>query len=533
MITLNQLAMAYGHKLLFTEVDLLLIDNTRYALVGANGAGKSTLLKLITGEEEPIAGSISIPKSSTIGWLKQDQYRYEDTIIVDVVMQGKQQLWQALVEKDQIINSTDTHQDIGFRLGQLEEIIAHNDGYTAVALAEKLLIGLGIKAEYLYQPLKALSGGYKLRVLLAQTLFQQPEILLLDEPTNHLDIVSIAWLEKYLKSEFAGLLVFISHDMDFIDRLADHILDVDYGEIREYSGNYQKYLEEKNLIIEQKLHAKKQIEGKIAEMQRFVDRFSASATRAKQAQSRVKMIEKMELPDIKNSSRISPHFHFNPNRPSGKQVLKVNNIAKSYAEKRIFSHLNFTIQRGEKVAIMGANGVGKSTLLKVLLDKTNHDEGDYEWGHEANISYFSQDHHDTLKQHINVLDWLTHEISAYATSQDIRKTLGQVLFTKDDVYKDILSISGGEAARLLLAKMIIEPANILILDEPTNHLDIDATEALADALANYTGTVIVVSHNRHFISKIATRILYISEKKGLFDFKGGYTAFEKDQNNII
>lgn len=520
----TQLSMAYGGKLLFTDVDLLLSPRTRYALVGANGTGKSTLLRLIAGEEEPLEGAVAIPKDASIGWLKQDQYRYEDTLITDIVIQGKPQLWQALVEKEQLLTSEQWDDEAGYRLGKLEETIAHYDGYSAEAFAEKLLIGLGVDTKYHRQPLKALSGGYKLRVLLAQTLFQQPDVLLLDEPTNHLDIVSIDWLEKYLKSEFEGLLLFISHDMEFVNRLSDYILDIDYGEIRQYSGNYQKFLAEKQLIAEQKLQEKTSVEKKIAELQKFVDRFGAKASKAAQAQSRVKMIEKLEIPDIKRSSRIIPHFHFKPQRPSGKQVLKVHNLSKHYQEQSIFQRVNFDIMRGEKVAVIGANGVGKSTLLKALLGIINADEGQSEWGHETHISYFSQDHHDALNKHTSVLQWLSDEMP-HCPSQQVRKILGQALFTKDEVEKDILSLSGGEAARLLLAKMMLEQANVLILDEPTNHLDLETTEALANALADYPGTVIVVSHNRHFISKFAARVIFVAKEKGIKDFKGTYNDY--------
>lgn len=526
MILINQLSMAYGEKLLFFEVNLILNAQTHYALVGANGAGKSTLLKLITKEEEPISGSIAYPKDATIGWLKQDQFRYEDTVLTDIVIQGKPALWQAMIEKEELLTSPHWDEKIAHRVSQLEEIIAHYDGYSAFSFAEKLLIGLGIHAEYHKKTLSALSGGYKLRVLLAQALFQEPDILLLDEPTNHLDIISIRWLEKYLKNEFKGLVLFISHDVEFINRLADYILDVDYGEIRQYSGNYDKFMAEKKLVEEQQLQIKKSLEDKVAEMQRFVDRFRASATRAKQAQSRVKMIEKIELPDIKNSSRQTPYFHFKPHRSSGKHVLKVNQLSKHFQDRKLFQNVNFEISRGEKVAIIGENGIGKSTLIKILLGKVTQDDGQYEWGHETHISYFSQDHHDLLNEHMQVLHWLAGQVSN-VTEQQVRKALGQVLFKKEEVEKDILSISGGEAARLLLAKIGLESANILMLDEPTNHLDIEATDALAEALRNYTGTLIFVSHDRHFISKIANRVLFISHNKAIQDYKGSFVEFEK------
>lgn len=518
MITINQLSMAYGEKLLFYDVTLLLSPQKRYALVGANGAGKSTFLKLLMGTEEPIAGSVSIPKAASVGWLKQDQFRYENTLITDIVLQGKPALWEAMQEKERLLIANQWDEKNVNRFSKLEETIAHLNGYTAEGLAEKLLTGLGIQPEYHKKPLSTLSGGFKLRVLLAQALFQEPDILLLDEPTNHLDVVSIQWLEQYLKNEFAGLLLFISHDLAFIDRLADNILDVDYGEIRQYSGNYEKFLAEKQLIEEQKRHEKQHAELKVAEMQRFVDKFRASSSRAKQAQSRLKMIEKIEIPDIKKSSRVTPHFKFSPLRPSGKQVLKVKNLTKDFKNKKLFKELNFEIKRGEKVAIVGENGIGKSTLIKLLLGQISPDHGNFEWGYETQISYFSQDHHDLLNKKASVLEWLSNQVNA-ASEQTIRKVLAQVLFTKDEVKKDILALSGGEAARLLLAKLILESPNVLVLDEPTNHLDIEANDSLANALKNYSGTLLFVSHDRHFINKIANRVLFISHHKKLQDVK--------------
>lgn len=525
MILISQLAMSYGEKLLFFDVNLNLTGQNRYALVGANGAGKSTLLKLITGEETPLDGSISIPKDARVGWLKQDQFRYENTAITDIVLQGKPQLWHAMVEKEKLLESHDWNDKIANQFSKLEDKINELNGYAALAFAEKLLLGLGIAKEYHQKPLNLLSGGYKLRVLLAQVLFQEPDILLLDEPTNHLDIISIRWLEKYLTSEFRGLVLFISHDVEFINRLASSILDVDYGEIRQYPGNYEKFLQEKKFVEEQMLNIKKNIEQKMQSMQSFVDRFRASPTRAKQAQSRLKMIEKMELPDIKQSSRTFPNFAFKPLRPSGKNVLNVKKLAKHFQEKKLFTDINFSVLRGEKIAIIGENGVGKSTLIKILLNKISPDEGQCEWGTETNISYFSQDHHDLLNESINVLEWLQHDVGN-VSEQQVRKVLGQVLFKKDDVFKNILALSGGEAARLLLARVVLAQPNVLVLDEPTNHLDIEATEALAHALKNYTGTLIFVSHDRHFIHAIANRVLFISHNKKMIDYRGDFAAFE-------
>lgn len=527
MISLNQLGMAFGQKLLFYDVSLNLNTGNSYALVGANGCGKSTFFKLINGEEELTLGDITIPKDASIGWLKQDQFRYEDTPLKEIVLQGKPELWAALQEKESLLGSEAWDDETGFRFAELEEIIFHYNGYNAPVEVESILTGLGIAVSYHDKPLKALSGGYKLRVLLAQTLFQQPSILLLDEPTNHLDILSIQWLEKFLKNEYKGLVIFISHDMEFIDNLADYILDVDFGEIRQYRGKYQRFLSEKALLQEQRLIEKKSAEAKIADMQKFVDRFGAKASKAGQAKSRMKMIEKIEIPDLKNSSRIAPNFQFVPKRPSGKLVCKVEGLSKAFRDKQLFKAFNFEMMRGDKVAIMGVNGRGKSTFIKTLIGLVQQDEGKVTLGNEVRISYFSQDHHELLNSSVSVLNWL-NELATGSTEQQVRKVLGQMLFVKDDVEKNILSLSGGESARLLLAKVILEAPNLLVLDEPTNHMDLETIEVLAKALADYTGTLIFVSHNRYFIEQIATRILYFTESDQIIDFKGSYAEFSEE-----
>lgn len=516
--------MTFGHKLLFYDVNLILNDNKAYALVGANGCGKSTFFKLITGEEEPSSGEIVFPKAATIGWLKQDQFKYEDTPIQDIVLQGKLDLWQALQEKEQLLLTDNWDDKKGLRFGELEEIIFHYDGYNALNEIESILTGLGILPEFHSKPLESLSGGYKLRVLLARALFQKPSILLLDEPTNHLDIVSIKWLEEYLKSSFNGLLIFISHDVDFIDNVATDILDIDFGEIRKYPSKYNKFLAEKSLLQEQKLVERKSAEAKVEHLQKFVDRFGAKASKATLARSRMKMIEKTEIPDIVNSSRISPNFKFIPEHPSAKLVCKIESLSKSFKDKELFTNFNYEVKKNDKIAILGINGRGKSTLIKILMNLIHADNGSFTWGSNVKASYFSQDHHDLLKQSISAIDWL-HENITKANDQQIRKMLGQMLFTKDDAHKNILSLSGGEAARLLLAKVMLDSPNLLILDEPTNHLDLETIEVLADALAKYQGTILFVSHNRHFTQKIANRILYFTENKGLKDFKGKYSEF--------
>lgn len=524
MISISNVSMHYGAKLLFDEVNLNLLPGKRYSLVGANGAGKSTLLRLLSGEDTPSLGEIIVAKQSTIGFLKQDQFKYENNTVLEVVLQGKPQLWAALKEKEQILAGETLDEAAGLRLGVLEEIIFHQEGYTAETFIQSLLIGLGVEQNYHLKPLNALSGGFKLRALLAQALFEQPDILLLDEPTNHLDIMSIAWLENYLKTQFKGVLLFISHDHGFLNNLSTHVLDIDFGEVCEYVGNYDYFMREKKLRVEQKMSERQYLENKIAHMRVFVERFKASASRSKQALSREKMIDKLELPDIKKSSRISPDFHFKQKRPSGKVALTLEKISKNFGEKTVLKNVSFAINRGEKVAIIGHNGIGKSTLLKILLGQHSATEGSYTWGYESHISYFAQDHHESLHGNMKVLDWLCQERESEATREAIRKALGQVLFTQDEVYKHLQTLSGGEAARLLFANMMLMQANVVILDEPTNHLDLESREALAEALRKFEGTVIFVSHDRHFVSTIATRVIALTEK-GITDFHGKYTDY--------
>ncbi len=524
MISMTELSMHYGSKLLFDEVNLLLLTGKRYAIVGSNGSGKSTLLRLMMLEETPSLGEISTPKGMNVGWVNQDQFRFENVRVIDVVIQGKAELWKALEEKEELLTGEWTDRATQ-RFSEIEEMIAHHDGYMAEGQAHTLLTGLGIPLENHEKPLSMLSGGFKMRVLLAQALFGAPDILLLDEPTNHLDMVTICWLEEYLINNFKGLLVFVSHDIKFLNNVATSILDIDYGEIREYPGNYDKFLVNKEIIMGQKLQEKKNLEDKIANLQKFVDRFKAKASKATQARSRVKMIDKIELPDIKNSSRIAPHFDFQCKRPSGKQVLIASNISKSFGDKQVLKDVKVDIKRGEKVAIVGPNGIGKSTFLKIILGLVEQDTGTVEWGYETQTAYFAQDHHETLKDNVSVMEWLSHEASS-ETSVKIRHMLGQVLFVKDEVEKSVLQISGGEAARLLLANIMLAKPNVLIMDEPTNHLDVETIEALGKALKAYQGTLLLVSHDRHFVNQVATRVIAIT-KKGIKDFKGSYMEYLK------
>ncbi|MBF0274607.1 MAG: ATP-binding cassette domain-containing protein [Nitrospinae bacterium] len=523
MINVSNLTKQFGHKILFENITIAFHPGKRYGLIGANGSGKSTLLKIISGEETASSGDVTIHKDIKVGTLLQDHFRFEDTRILDVVLMGKPELWKAMEEKEKLLEK-DSHDEVtGHRLAELEDIVAHHDGYNAESFAAELLCGLGIAVELHNQKLKVLPGGFKLRALLAQALFKEPGLLLLDEPTNHLDILSICWLENFLKNNFKGTLLLVSHDHDFINGVCTNIADVDYETVTMYTGNYDQFIAAKELAMEQRERELGSQEKKKAEMQAFVDRFKAKATKARQAQSRQKQIDKMEEVVIKKSSRIFPNFRFEPLRPTGKRVLHVDNLAKSFKEKKVLTNVNLTVMRGEKVAIIGPNGIGKSTLLKIVLGEIEADAGEYEWGHEIIRSYFAQDHKELFKKNTDVYNWL-HDIFPDETIGSIRGMLGKVLFSGDDVKKSVKSISGGESARLMLAKIMFEKGNVLILDEPTNHLDIEGIEALGKALKAYKGTILLVSHDRHFVSRIATRVLEL-HPEGMTDFSGSYQEY--------
>ena len=522
-LNINNLSLNYGAKALFKDVFLTLCYGKRYGVVGANGVGKSTLLRLIAGIEHAVQGSISVPKDAQIGWLKQDLCQYEGMRVIDVVIFGNKNLWSALKSKEQLLLKADFSYEDGVELSNIEEKIVQENGYQADAQAQRLLTGLGIGEQAHYKMLAELSGGLKLRTLLAQVLFACPDILLLDEPTNHLDISSTIWLTKFLQTSYQGLLLVVSHDRDLINLVSTDILDIDYETITLYAGDYDFFIKEKLLENAQREREIKGQQKQLAHMQQFVDRFGAKASKARQAQSKLKQMSKINLVDMRTSSRISPNFNFDINRPPGKKVLDVKDISKSFSQQEVLIKVGFSVHRGEKIGIIGANGLGKSTLLKILLGALPADDGSYEWGYETHLSYFAQDHHEQLTGEQSAYQWLTANV-AQKTSSQIRKMLGKVLFSGDDANKSILTLSGGEAARLLLARIMLDNSNVLILDEPTNHLDLEAIQSLENALVNYQGTLIFTSHDRHFVSNVANRIIALTEF-GIRDHNGNFSSY--------
>jgi ATPase subunit of ABC transporter with duplicated ATPase domains len=522
MLEINNLTLEFADRVLFQDVTVQMFPGHCYGLVGANGTGKSTLLKMLTGQTQEYSGQINSPKHASLGYLRQDHFAFENSRIIDTVIQGRPKLWAARLLQDELSRKPNMDLQDAERYAEAEDTIIQEEGYSAESDAARLLDGLGIPNEQQELPLKTLSGGYKLRVLMAQLLFSKPEMLLLDEPTNHLDIFSIKWLEEHLRN-FPGLLIVVSHDRDFLNAICSHILDIDYGTIRLYTGNYDEFLTAKDLAQEQTVRAIANQEKKKEEMQAFISRFKAKASWASQAQSRVKKLEKMEDLSLIPSSRRYPSFGFKPSVTSGRIPLAAEGLSKSFGDKQVIRNLDIEIERGDRIAIIGPNGVGKSTLLKIMMQLLQPDTGTVTWGHEAHPGYFPQDYHDLLDGDQTCFDWL-YNFDATATIGLIRNLLGRMLFSGDDVKNKLSTLSGGEATRLIFAKLMLQPSNVLLLDEPTNHLDLEAIDMLTEALESYTGTLILVSHNRYFVSRVATRILEL-KPDGFLDYKGTYAEY--------
>jgi ATPase subunit of ABC transporter with duplicated ATPase domains len=524
MISVSGLEKSFGAQTLFSGVSFLLNPGEKYGLVGANGSGKTTLLNILIGTESPSGGTVAIAKSVKLGVLRQDQFLHEDQPILDVVMMGNRELWEAMAEKERILANSDKEFDAD-RYAELEDVVLRHDGYAAEARAAEILEGLGIPGEQHDQPLSTLSGGFKLRVLLAQALAGNPDALLLDEPTNHLDILSIRWLEKFLQ-EFTGVVVVISHDHRFLDNVCTQILDVDYETVTLYPGNYTRFVEAK---AEERDRRGKEIskrEKEIAHHQQFVDRFRAKASKARQAQSKLRLIEKRAegLEKLPETSRRYPNFRFKQRRPSGRETLKVEGIRKSYDDKEVLHGVDLVVRRGDRVAILGPNGIGKSTLLKIVMGELEPDAGEVEWGYETYPGYFAQDHRAHLSPPDQTAEAWVADFCAGETISFVRGQLGRVLFSGDEAEKRLGSLSGGEAARLIFCRLAIEQPNVLVLDEPTNHLDLESIEALVGALRDYDGTLIFVSHDRWFVEQLASRIVEIKPGEVL-DYAGTYEEY--------
>jgi len=538
LIVASNIAMQFGAKPLFSDVSVKFGGGNRYGLIGANGCGKSTFMKILGGELEPSAGTVAIDSNERVGRLRQDQFAYEDQRVLDVVLQGHTEMWAAMRERDAIYADEKSGEAEFLKAADLEAKYAEYGGYTAESRAGELLLGLGVPIEQHNGPMSAVAPGWKLRVLLAQALFGDPDILLLDEPTNNLDINSIRWLEEVLDRRNSTMII-ISHDRHFLSAVCTHMADVDYGGIKVYPGTYDDYMEASTLAKQQQQKDNAKAKDRISDLEDFVRRFRAHKAKARQATSRMKMIAKLKPEDVKPSSRQYPFIRLtiDPKEKLHRLAVEVEGLAKGYEKnKPLFKNLNLTIEAGEKVAIIGPNGIGKTTLLRCLADDHEH-EGKVKWAEKARLGYWPQDPADQLKAEETLADWLGRWRRKDRPEQDdliVRATLGQLLFSGDDQKKMLKVISGGEGQRMMIGKQILQMPNVLLLDEPTNHLDMESIESLNTALDKYTGTLIFVSHDREFVSSLATRIIELrpGKKEGdpatVIDFQGNYEDFLAD-----
>ncbi|MCK5895145.1 MAG: ABC-F family ATPase [Endozoicomonadaceae bacterium] len=523
MITTANITMQFGDKPLFEDISVKFGDGNRYGLIGANGCGKSTLMKILSRELEQTSGTVSIDTNGRVAKLNQDQFAYENSTVIDTVIMGYNELWKVKQERDRIYSLPEMTEEDGMQVAELEVQFAEMDGYSAEARVGELLMGVGIPIEQHSGLMSGIAPGWKLRVLLAQVLFADPDIMLLDEPTNNLDINAIRWLEGVLIQRDCTMII-ISHDRHFLNSVCTHMADLDYGELCVYPGSYDEYMTAATQARE-RLHADNaRKKAQIAELQSFVSRFSANASKAKQATSRARQIDKIKIENIKPSSRQSPFIKFEQEKKLFRQALEVQNLSIGYDDNLLFSGVKLTIEVGERIAIIGQNGVGKSTLMDTLASIMTPKSGTIKWSENANIGYYPQDHSEDFDVDMNLYDWMDRWKPAGSDEQYTRSFLGRMLFSQNDIKKSVRIISGGEQGRMLFGKLMMQQPNILLMDEPTNHMDMESIEALNLALENYEGTLLFVSHDRQFVSSLAMRIIEISEK-GVTDFHGSYDDY--------
>jgi ATPase subunit of ABC transporter with duplicated ATPase domains len=527
LISTANLSIQFGAKPLFENVSATFGNGNRYGLIGANGSGKSTFMKILAGELEATAGNVSVEPNVRIGQLRQDQFAYEDCRVLDTVIMGHEKLWVVMQERDRLYSLPEMSDEEGMRVADLEIEFAEMDGYSAESQAGELLEGIGIPVDQHEGPMSNIAPGWKLRVLLAQALFSDPDVMLLDEPTNNLDINTIRWLEGFLSASKSTMII-ISHDRHFLNSVCTHMADLDYGRIQLFPGNYDEYMTAATAVREriQTDNAKKK--AKKAELQAFVSRFSANASKAKQATSRAKQLEKIVLEELKPSSRISPFIRFEQKKLIRRFAVEVNGLTKGFDEGPLFENLNLTIEAGSRVAIIGQNGIGKTTLARCLLGELAPDSGEVKWSENASTGYFAQDNSSEFVQDMNLFDWITQWQPKGADEQLLRGTLGRMLFSRDDSEKSVKVVSGGEKGRLMFGKLILQQPNVMVMDEPTNHLDMESIESLNLALENYPGTLIFISHDREFVSSLATRVIELTPE-GVVDYGGTYEEYLRSQ----
>lgn len=531
MISTANITMQFGAKPLFENISAKFGDGNRYGLIGANGCGKSTLMKILSGALAPTSGNVSITPGHKVGTLSQDQFAFEEYSVINTVIMGDVELWKVKQERDRIYALPEMSEEDGMRVCDLEAKFAEMDGYSAESRAGEILLQAGIEEEFHLGLMKQVAPGWKLRVLLAQALFANPDILLLDEPTNNLDIHTINWLATVLNQRKSTMII-ISHDRHFLNSVCTHMADIDYGELRIYPGNYEAFMAASSLVREQLQSSNAKKSAELVELQQFVDRFSANASKAKQATSRARKMEKIKLDEIIPSSRATPFISFKQEKKLHRQALVLENLSHGFDDDTLFRDGNLILEAGARLAIIGENGVGKTTFLSCLIDQIQANEGKIIWSENATIAYCPQDSTADFDSDLNLFDWMSQWRTPKHDDLMVRGMLGRLLFSADDSKKKANVCSGGEKNRLLFGKLMMSDANVLILDEPTNHLDMEAIEALNQALAKYDGTIIFVSHDREFVSSLATRIIEIKDQK-MINFQGTYDEYLASQVEVL
>ncbi len=523
MLSTNNLTLQFGKRILFKDVNIKFTPGNCYGLIGANGTGKSTFLKVLSGEVEPTTGEVAITPGERLAVLKQNHYEFDEFEVLKTVIMGHARLYAIMEEKDALYAKPDFSDEDGIRVSELECEFAELNGWDAETEAAKLLNGLGIKEELHQLKMGEISGNEKVRVLLAQALFGSPDILLLDEPTNHLDIDSISWLEDFL-ADFPNTVIVVSHDRHFLNQVCTHIADIDFQNIQLYVGNYDFWLESSQLALQLAKEANKRKEDKIKDLQNFIQRFSANASKSKQATSRKKLLEKITIDDIKPSSRKYPYIAFKPDREAGAQLLTVENISKKIEEEQVLNDISFTITKGDKIAFVGPEGMAKTALFKILMGELEADSGSFKWGVTTSQAYFPKDNSQYFDGvELSLVDWL-RQFSRDQEESFIRGFLGRMLFSGEESLKEANVLSGGEKVRCMLARMMLSGANVLLLDEPTNHLDLESITSLNNGLISYDGTILFVSHDHQFIQTIANRIIEITPN-GIVDRRLPYDEY--------
>lgn len=515
MISTSNITLRIGKKALFEEVNIKFTEGNCYGLIGANGAGKSTFLKILSGQLEPTQGDVIITPGQRLSFLQQDHFKYDEFSVLDTVIMGNARLYAIMKEKDAIYAKEDFSDEDGIRASELEGEFADMNGWEAESDAAMLLNGLGIETDLHYAIMKDLNGNEKVKVLLAQALFGNPDILLLDEPTNHLDLDAISWLEEFLIN-FENTVIVVSHDRYFLNKVCTHIADIDYAKIQLYAGNYDFWYESSQLLIKQMKEANKKKEEKIKELQEFISRFSANASKSKQATSRKRALEKIELDEIRPSSRKYPYIDFRPSREIGNEVLTVENLSKTIDGVKVLDNLSFIVGHEDKIAFVGGNELAKTTLFQILAGEMEPDEGSYKWGITTSQSYFPKDNTEIFDTDLIIVDWLT-QFSEIKDATYVRGFLGRMLFAGDDGVKKMKVLSGGEKVRVLLSKMMISASNVLILDEPTNHLDMESITALNNGLIKFPGVILFASHDHQFVQTTANRIMELLPNGSMID----------------